>query len=1101
MSAERQGTALKQVRCFLERRAALSLDDAQLLERFVSTHDETAFAALLERHGPMVLGISRRVLRHAQDAEDAFQATFLVFVRKAATLRRHGSLGGWLYGVASRVALKAREQADRRRRREGRLARPVVRDTLVEVERADLAATLAAEVNRLPEKYRLAFILCELEGRTHEEVAREVGYPVGSMSWRIGRARALLRRRLSTRGVAPAVGGVAALLAATAVPAALARSTAAVASGSVSARVRGLAAGAGSGWLLAKSKVAVVLLLVGLAVAGAVVLASAPAPEAPVTDERSQEPAAKEEASRTDADGNPLPAGAVARLGTLRLRQGGWLRGICLSPDGKTLATVGAGDHQVRLWDASDGKELRRFAIGGLRGTCQAVAFAPDGKTLAVGGESEVFLLDADSGKVLHQVESDSVRSLAFAPGGKTIAVAKLHLGAFLWEPATGNVVAPFKTDRNPDKERPFSWSLAYSPDGGRLAWGAGAQVLVGDVRDGKKIAYAVKHQGATRAVAFSSDGKLLATSGDDKVVKLSDAATGQLLRTLEGHKIIVTSLAFSPDGKLLATGSGDPLDGTGEELSALRLWDVATGKELAKLGRHAEGVMAVRFSPDGKILYAAEDMSVSRWDLATRQELTPGRGHHGWVGSLAYSPDGKTLASGSSDTTVRLWDTAPGKERRLLTDGEAVMDSVAWSPDGTKLAVGGRDGRILLWEAATGKVMARPQAGGERWEAKVAFAPDGKVLASGSRDGHLVLWDAATGKEVRRFPHSKDGIMSLAFSRDGKLLATGHINDRKETAENPVRIWDVADGREMGPLEGPKVLMVKSVAFSPDNRLLAAGDWSGAIFCWDVATGKPVRRLAGHSSSVNEVAFAPDGRSLASTSYDGTVRLWETATGTERRRLEGHRGAPHGLSFAPDGKTLASGATDTTVLIWDLLDPKPGGRPRTDLSPQELEALWGALAATEGKPAYDAILSLVAAPEPAVRLLREHLRPAAAMAGDVNRLLADLDSNEFAVREKASAKLAELGEDAESALRQVLEGKPSAEVRRRVEGLLNKLEREPLSGEPLRQARALEALEHCGTPEARRLLESLAQGAPEARLTREARTALERLKHRPRER
>jgi WD40 repeat protein len=802
-------------------------------------------------------------------------------------------------------------------------------------------------------------------------------------------------------------------------------------------------------------------------------------------------------AEEPDRAESALPAGAGARLGTLRFRQGQWVRGLSLSPDGRTLASAGADGH-VRLWDAARGTEVRSFQVVA-RGGCYAVAFAPDGKTLAVGADvAGVFLLDTASGKVVRQAALGSVRALAFAPDGKTLAVGELYGGGSLWDPATGTVVAQFRADDNAGRGQSLTWSLAFSPDGGRLAWGEGSQVLVREVTGGKQPAYAVPHPGGAWAVGFSPGGELLATSGRDNVVQLREATTGRPLRTFAGHKIVVTSLAFGPDGKLLATGSGDPLQGTGRELNSLRLWDVATGKERARLGRHTHGVVAVCFSRDGKVLYAAEDMSISRWDVASGLELETESGHQGWVGGVAFAPDGKTLATASSDRTVRLWDVATGKERRVLRECAAAIDSVTWSADGTRLAAGGRDAFVLLWDAATGKVVARLPAGENNWEARVAFAPDSKLLASGSRDGRVILWDAAAGKELRQLPRAPEGVMSLAFAPDGKLLATGHIDDRKMGKGTLVRLWDVASGQEVWRPEHPMALMVKSVTFAPDGRFLAAADWQGTIHCWDVATRKLVRQLAGQAGPANEVAFSPDGRMLASTSYDGTVRLWEMATGVERRRLLGHRGASQGIAFAPDGKSLASGGFDTTVLLWELRDPKPGVQPQADLSASEFEKLWAALAGTDGAAAHQAILRLAAVPERAVRLLREHLRPAVARGAEVDRLVADLDSEKFAVREKASAQLAELGERAEPALRRVLEGTPSAEVRRRVEALLPRMLGALLSGEPLRQARALEALEYCDTPEARRLLESLAQGAPDEPLTREAERALQRLDRRP---
>ena len=435
-----------------------------------------------------------------------------------------------------------------------------------------------------------------------------------------------------------------------------------------------------------------------------------------------------------------------------------------------------------------------------------------------------------------------------------------------------------------------------------------------------------------------------------------------------------------------------------------------------------------------------------------------------------------------------------------MLTGPEQPIDSLAYSPDGSKLACGSREGRVVVWDAATGKEVARLQAGGPDWEARVAFSPDGKLLATGSRDGYIVLWDAKTARELRRFPRSEEGVMSLVFSPDGRLLAAGYIDDRKDLsrAADLVRLWDTAEGREVRRFAVGRTLMVRSLAFSPDGRLLAAADWGHSFHVWETATGAVVRQFQGHEGGVSGVAFSPDGRMVASAGYDRTVRLWETATGAERGRFRGHVGPAEALAFAPDGRTLATGSMDTTVLLWDVRGPGAGGRaPKPDLPPEEVDRLWQALGGVDGARAYEAVLALAAAPAATPRLLRDRLRPGAEDR-DVARLLAALDSDAFETRRTAAAALERLGVRAEPALRRTLETTRSAEVRRRVEGLLEKLQGQPLPADVVQQLRAVEALEYVGTPEARQVLERLAEGAPNAWLTQDAKASLEHLGRRP---
>jgi hypothetical protein len=340
-----------------------------------------------------------------------------------------------------------------------------------------------------------------------------------------------------------------------------------------------------------------------------------------------------------------------------------------------------------------------------------------------------------------------------------------------------------------------------------------------------------------------------------------------------------------------------------------------------------------------------------------------------------------------------------------------------------------------------------------------------------------------------------------VAFSPDGRLLATGGgqgvLLPPGGDVDNSVRLWDARAGKELRRLPGGRNdFAFFTLAFSPDGKTIAAGGRNGPVRLWEVATGE--ERLAIDGAGDGALAFAPDGRTLAGVSpryADHAVRVWDAFTGAQLRLIPGHEGEVYAAAFSPDGRTLASAGQDTTVLVWDVAGLAGGGPPARDLADEKLRELWDALAGADAAAAYRAIHALACARQ-GVPFLRDRLRPVTVTVDDqrLARLLADLDSAQFDVRERAEAGLAKLGELAEPALRKAAASGPSLEVRRRVEGLLEELNRHVLTGDERRSLRAVEVLERVGTAEARRVLEALARGTPDARLTREAKAALTRL-------
>jgi WD40 repeat protein/beta-lactamase regulating signal transducer with metallopeptidase domain len=897
-----------------------------------------------------------------------------------------------------------------------------------------------------------------------------------------------------------------------------------------------------------------------------------------------------------DSHGDPLPDGALARLGTIRLRHGADITFVAFGPDGKTLITAG-DDNTIRLWELASGKEIRRFvrpkpaepkppadgdkagakpkrvrAVFNLMAARQgdagsfSVALAPDGKTLAAGNGNRIQLWDVATGKELRQIEGPStgVAGLLFSPDGRTLAARSAEDSFFLWKTDTGKEIRQIKPPpRKTGNEIVLTFGgdgtdapgMAFSPDGRTLAaattkfdqQGAGSNAITfWEVASGKETQQIKVPEGVSvSAVAFAPSGNILAFGGRG-VVHLYAPDTGKEIRQLKTRGGVL-DLTFAPDGKTLAVRGRN---------QRVRLWETETGRELYQLGDAeparqgglavlsgftAPEARALAFAPDGKRIASAAGSTVRLWETATGKELPLLDGHRDAPTTIVLSPDGKTVVSWGADHVIRRWEAGTGKPLGAFP-APAGTTLAAFSSDGRTVALANADKTIRLHETATGKELQRFK-GHPSGAAGLAFSPDGKVLASrGTADHTIRLYDVARGADLRQIVmrptnqstagtflliggsggRSRASGPGLAFSPDGKLLvAPGPGNGRQG---NTLVVCDVATGKELRKIESPRA--ITSFVFSPDGRALATENGDRTITLWEVASGKEWARLGkpfverqqtgqgmmvlavtidgfpggGFSDPAGptRLAFSPDGRALVTRGPDLSIRVWDVAAGKEIGRRKGHEGRVETVAFAPDGKTLASGGTDTTILLWDAAGlTKDVAKPSAvELPDGALEGLWGDLAGADAAQGQRSLLKLSSAPGQAVPFLGERLKPTARVDPEkIKRWIDDLESEKFSVRQEATANLLKVGgEQAVPALQQVLKSSPSLETRKRVEELLDRLTSGTLSAEQLRVVRAVEALERIGTPEARRLLQTLAHGAPGALPTREARAALDRM-------
>jgi WD40 repeat protein len=782
-------------------------------------------------------------------------------------------------------------------------------------------------------------------------------------------------------------------------------------------------------------------------------------------------------APRVDFHGDPLPAGAVARLGTIRFRHGHQVAAVAVSGDGKKIAS-GAGDSAFRIWDRKTGKLIARLGAGSPDDVFKAarwihtVALSPDGTRAAcIANDGIVRCYDIATRKELWKTPLNSplyLGQLVFSPDGKLLA-GIIGNTAFILNAATG------VEDRRIGGIGGTMSAIAFSPDGKMFATGAGnGRVIRFSVGGWTQKTVAVGGGMAVLSLAFSPDNKHLA-AGDARGIVVHDLATfkpGLKVEIKEQARIV----AWLDGGKQLLT--------VGQEGAPLRIWDATTGKEVKAIEHKLRWIGKLVVCPDGRtvVASAAGRSAVFQIDLKTGKAVSAYPAHSGNVRHLSFHDKGRRVLTGSEDGTLREWDAATGKP--------------LWSagPEGSGTAIATRNGVGAVSLYKGGAQVWRPGKDRPLYDIEgpaghgrcSAFSPDGKFLVTSGLLGQFQFRDAATGKLIRSWKGDGQDVTSVAFGPDGLIASV--------TSSAVISLWSAATGERVRQMTGPPAQFY-SLTFSRDGRYLAAGASSGTARVWEVTTGQMVREFAGLRGYVMAVAFSPDGRYLAAGEWFG-IRIYSLADGVEKARLLAHDGDVLSLTFSDDGTRLASGSSDSTALIWDV--KRAFKLPKPETARKDESALTGHLRELEGADnlaAYRAIWALAGTGDQAVKLLGGHIRPIGKSdAKTIAGLIAKLEDDNAEVRRRSQAELEGMRHAAEKAVREALRKAVDPDLKLRLHLVLSGLASGAASRGDLCDSRAIQVLELVNTPAARKLLGELAKGADKAPRTSMARGALRRL-------